>query len=74
MERRGIPTVSLSNLKARSLMLKLPRVLVTRLPRGMTVGEPNDIAGHLDVLRAALRLLAAPNPEAGWGEYRPASE
>ena len=60
-------------MKSRSLMLKLPRVLVTRFARGMTVGEPNDAAGQLAVLRAALRLLAAPSPEAGWGEYRPSS-
>ena len=53
-------------------MLKLPRVLVTRFARGMSVGEPNNVAQQLDVLRTALRLLAAPDPEAGWGEYRPA--
>ena len=52
-------------------MLKLPRVLVTRFARGMTVGEPNDATQQLDVLRAALRLLDAPNADAGWGEYRP---
>lgn len=65
--------MSLSNLKSRSLMLKLPRVLVTRFARGMAVGEPNNAAQQLDVLRAALRLLDAPDAEGGWGEYRPAS-
>ncbi len=65
--------MSLSNLKSRSLMLKLPRVLVTRFERGMAVGEPGNAAQQLDVLRAALRLLDAPDAEAGWGEYRPAS-
>ena len=37
----------------------------------MTVGEPNDVTQQLDVLRAAVRLLGAPNADAGWGEHRP---
>ena len=52
-------------------MLKLPRVLVTRFARGMAIGEPGNAAQQLDVLRAALRLLDAPDSEAGWGEFSP---
>lgn len=63
LEQRGVPTVSLSNLKQRSMPLNLPRVLFTRLERGQTVGQPHDADGQRATLTAALALLEANNPD-----------
>lgn len=71
LEQRGVPTVSLSNLKQRSMPLNLPRVLFTRLERGQTVGEPHDAEGQRATLRAALALLEVDDPDDAIGRHPP---
>lgn len=58
IEESGIPTVSLANLKGAILRVKPPRTLVTRFPRGQTVGPAGDAATQRAVVLAALNLLA----------------
>lgn len=58
IEGRGIPTVSLANLRGAMLRVKPPRALVTRFPRGQTVGPAGDAATQRRVVLAALNLLA----------------
>ena len=53
-----MPTVSLSNLKGATLRVKPPRSLVTRFPRGQTVGPAGDAPTQRAVVLAALALLA----------------
>ena len=53
-----MPTISLSNLKGATLRVKTPRSLVTRFPRGQTVGPAGDAATQRAVVLAALALLA----------------
>lgn len=53
-----MPTVSLSNLKGATLRVKPPRSLVTRFPRGQTVGPAGDAATQRAVVLTALELLA----------------
>ncbi len=57
IEEAGVPTVALSNLKGATLRVKPPRSLVTRFPRGQTVGPADDAATQRAVVLAALELL-----------------
>jgi len=57
IEERGIPTVSLSVLRGPTEQLRLSRVLLTRFPRGSTVGPSGDDEVQKRVLRTALQLL-----------------
>jgi hypothetical protein len=43
-------------------MVLPPRVLVTGFARGNALGEPGDEAGHRQVLRRAIALLARTAP------------
>jgi len=57
IEEAGVPTVSLSNLKGATRRVRPPRALLTRLPRGQTVGAAGDAATQRTVVHAALDLL-----------------
>lgn len=58
IEEVGVPTVSLSNLRGATLRVQPPRTLLTRFPRGQTVGPAGDAATQRAVVHAALALLA----------------
>ena len=64
IEEAGVPTVSLSNLRGATRRVKPPRALLTRFPRGQTVGPAGDAATQRAVVCAALELLM-PAREAG---------
>jgi hypothetical protein len=57
LERRGIPTVAISLLRLVAERVRPPRALVVPFRHGYPLGRPNDPAGQLAVLEAALGLL-----------------
>lgn len=57
LEDRGISTVTLSNLRGRSLKVKPPRTLLVPDRRGETAGPPGDRQAQERRVVAALRLL-----------------
>ena len=63
LEARGLPTVTLANMRV-SIGRVLPsRTLLARGPRGQTVAAPHDGQGQMRAVRAALTLadtVAAP--------------
>ena len=63
----GVPTVALSNLRGATLRVKPPRALLTRFPRGQTVGPATQRA----VVRAALEVLANAREAGEVREFRP---
>jgi D-proline reductase (dithiol) PrdB len=58
IEQAGIPTVALANLRPRLERIQVPRAVLTRFPRGATVGPPNQPDVQRKVLRDALALLS----------------
>ncbi len=71
IEEAGVPTVSLSNLKGATQRVKPPRVLLTRLPRGQTVGAAGDAATQRAVVHAALELLETAREGGELHEFAP---
>ena len=71
IEEAGVPTVSLSNLKGATLRVRPPRALLTRFPRGQTVGPAGDAATQRAVVRAALELLATAREAGELREFTP---
>ena len=61
LEMEGIAT-TLSSWSPVIRLAAPPRVTLTRLNRGATLGEPNDAAQQQRVLRATLDLLAQDAP------------
>jgi hypothetical protein len=57
LERRGIATVAISLLRSVAERVRPPRALFVPFPHGYPLGRPNDPAGQLDVIEAALSLL-----------------
>lgn len=66
LERAGIPTVSIGMMRGLLMRIGIPRGVVTRNPRGRTMGNPGDAAAQRRVLEGALELLASAKP----GEIR----
>ena len=58
----GIATTMTSWHSGRMRAVKPPRVTVTKLKRGATLGRPRDSAQQLRVLKATLDLLAQDAP------------
>ena len=58
-ESAGIPTVvvGIQAFRVRLEAMRVPRLLLTPYLLGRTLGVPHDAVGHLQVLRAALRLF-----------------
>jgi hypothetical protein len=57
VEAVGIPTLTLGSMKLPLLRVKPPRSVVTKFPRGATLGAPGDRATQRQVLVDALGAL-----------------
>jgi hypothetical protein len=57
LEEKGFATVALASVRAQAEKTRPPRALWTAAPLGRPVGEPDDVAFQLRVLRHALSLL-----------------
>lgn len=62
LEQSGIATTQSSWHSGRARAVKPPRVTLTKLKRGSTLGRPADRAQQLRVLEATLALLAQDAP------------
>lgn len=66
IEERGIPTVSITQVRAISERLRPPRALFLRWPFGHALGEPGNVPQQRRVLWEMLRdLRQRPREEAG---------
>lgn len=57
MEKAGLATTTLSTMPALTGSVGVPRLAGIGYPTGLPLGRPNDAAGQLAVLRAALATL-----------------
>ena len=57
IERRGIPTLSLSSARAITRRVNPPRAVYTDFPLGHTAGKPHDRDMQRAIMRDALRAL-----------------
>ena len=57
LERRGIATVAIQLLREIAEAVRPPRALLVPYPLGYPLGAPDDTAGQLLVIEAALGLL-----------------
>lgn len=62
LEMEGIATVIVAWNGGRVRMLAVPRLLITRLARGVVFGRPNDPSQQCRVLEQALSLLEKDAP------------
>lgn len=62
LELEGIPAVMTTWRDGVARIARAPRVTFTKLPRGASVGMPNDIAQQRRVLEATLALLEQDAP------------
>jgi len=67
IERRGVPTTSLSVCREITAAVKTPRALLVPYPFGYPLGRPGDRELQTSLLRSALALLyeAGPPPVLG---------
>lgn len=59
----GIASVVVAWNGGRIRLLKPPRAVITRLPRGTAFGLPGDPQGQRRTLETALNLLESPAPQ-----------
>lgn len=62
LELNGVASVVVAWNGGRVRLVNPPRVLITRLERGVTFGAPGDVAQQRRVLEAALALLERDAP------------
>lgn len=62
LEEQGVASVMVTWRDAIVRMLKPPRAVTTKLPRGAALGAPNDPAQQRRVLEGTLALLEQPAP------------
>jgi len=62
IERAGIPTVVQIFLREAAVALRPPRALLVPFPHGYPLGEPDNPALQVDVLRQTFAMLAEPGP------------
>lgn len=62
LELEGFATVMVTWRDAVARMVKPPRALFHKLPRGAAIGAPHDPAQQRRVLEAALNLFSQPAP------------
>jgi hypothetical protein len=62
IERRGIPTVCQVFLREAAEAIRPPRALWVPFDHGYALGEPNNVALQLDVLRETRALLDEDGP------------
>ncbi len=57
VEEAGIPTISLGNAPDRMALIKPPRALLVKFPRGSMLGEPGNTKRHRRIILDALKVL-----------------
>ena len=57
IEQAGIPTVSMANVRERMELVRPPRVLFVKFPRGSMLGEPMNAARQRQIVLDALQAL-----------------
>lgn len=62
VERAGIPTVCQVYLKEVAEKIRPPRALWVPFDHGHALGEPDNIALQIDILRSTFALLDEPGP------------
>jgi hypothetical protein len=62
LELEGTATTIASNNPGRTRITAPPRMTLTRLPRGSTMGRPHDATQQRRILNATLELLAQEAP------------
>lgn len=65
VERHGIATVCVMNLRKVAERVLAPRTLLVDRPFGALIGDPGDVAGQRAVVMAALSMLADPGVAPG---------
>jgi D-proline reductase (dithiol) PrdB len=70
IEKRGIPTTSVTLLREVTEKVLPPRSLFVDLPLGYPLGQPNDAEMQREILVATLRLLELDKPLPILEEYR----
>ncbi|MFN2564188.1 MAG: hypothetical protein ABR499_04165 [Gemmatimonadaceae bacterium] len=70
MEQHGIATVCVALVRSVAEKVHPPRTLAVPFRFGAPLGEANDGAGQLAVVRAALRLLDETGPPPALRDYR----
>lgn len=73
IERSGIPTVTQVYLRDVAEQIRPPRALFVPFPHGYALGEPNNKALQLDVLRQTFAMLDIEGPGPLLMEYEPAA-
>ncbi|HEX8983510.1 MAG TPA: hypothetical protein VF792_12100 [Ktedonobacterales bacterium] len=59
LEAHGLPTVTLSALRSRTLKMNPPRTLFTGYPNAAIVGAPDDAKAQLATLRRAFEVASS---------------
>ena len=59
-EAAGLATIVITRAREVAERMKVPRALHTVFPPGLCLGKPRDIAFQIEVLKAAFKLLEAP--------------
>ncbi len=57
VEEAGIPTISLGNVSDRMALIKPPRALLVKFPRGSMLGEPGNTRRQRRIILDALKAL-----------------
>ena len=63
IEKRGIPTVSITLLAEVTRRVRPPRALAVDRPLGFPLGEPGNAMLQKEIIKAALELLQQPVSE-----------
>ncbi len=71
IERAGIPTVVQVYLREAAEKLRPPRALLVPFDHGYALGEPDNVALQVDVLRQTFALLDRPGPGPVLEEFAP---
>lgn len=69
IERAGIPTVVQIFLREAAEKLRPPRALLVPFDHGYALGEPNNVALQMSVLRQTFAMLDLPGPGPVLVEY-----
>ena len=59
IEAAGIPTLCLSNVPDLTRAVGVPRMVALEYPFGRTLGQPGDVEGQTEVLRAVFNALTS---------------
>jgi len=73
IEKRGIPTVSITLLAEVTRRVRPPRALAVDRPLGFPLGEPGNAMLQKEIIKAALQLLRQPVSEPLIVEFREVS-